>query len=170
MIIKSIYSLSYGSFDKFKWGGTPQMERYNLFFGWNGSGKTTLSRVLKSFEDDVMLSGDCAIRLENGDLINAGNKIFNRSNIKVFNVDYVENIVKNISGVISPIYTVGKGHADSVDLLNRVKLSIDKLVKIIKKIHKRVDICNKDLEKFLQSKSLKIKDEVRSGFKSRYDR
>lgn len=98
--------------------GQDEFRKFNLVYGFNGTGKTTLSRLLRSLEmgalyEELPSDAQFEIELSNGTTITqAGPWAALEGQIRVFNVDYVEENLRWKKGEASPIYFIGKDQAN----------------------------------------------------------
>ena len=135
MKIKKIAHLkNCGIFHDFRWkglpDGLPDFERYNLFYGWNGSGKTTLSNLLHCFEprEDTLpplplKQGSFKIKLSKGEDITQDNYTTNKLPIRVFNRQFVDEVIYVEEGMKLIVFIGGKDVKNAqklVDVRKRV--------------------------------------------------
>lgn len=97
----------------------PEFKTFNLIYGWNYSGKTTLSRVFRCLEkgklhDDYLMA---TFEFENA-TAKYDNTFAIKSNIRVFNSDFIKENLKWDSDNIEPIFLLGE---ENIELQNELK-------------------------------------------------
>jgi wobble nucleotide-excising tRNase len=96
----------------------PEFKRYNLIYGFNGSGKTSLSRIFESLQKGAIakhLPPESRFKLvldDASDIQSDRNLDRLKDRILVFNGDFVDENLEWAAGSASPIYFIGKAHAD----------------------------------------------------------
>src|SRR5271155_290288 len=98
----------------------PDLQRYNLIYGFNGSGKTTLSRVFASLgagivRSELPVGAQFVVDLTDGTAIKATNALDTlKGRLLVFNVDFVEDNLRWKDGTANPVFYLGKAQAEQV--------------------------------------------------------
>ena len=101
MKIKKIQSINFIAFKNFQWNTNVPIfhNEVNILLGWNGSGKTIISRLLRSYEKGKIDSQDkineatFSVKFDN-ELRKQSDLAGFKSKIRVFNEDYVEEIIR----------------------------------------------------------------------------
>ena len=110
MKIKKIERLNHARFHNYSWDSAlvDFADGINLLFGWNGSGKTTFSNILHCLETGTV-EKNCTfkIKTESTQITEASDLNLTKSNIRVFNGNYVEGTLRG-SATIPYIFFAGK--------------------------------------------------------------
>jgi wobble nucleotide-excising tRNase len=105
----------------------PELQRYNLIYGFNGSGKTTLSRVLASLQagavrPELPEGGHFEIELSDRSIIKSGGTLDAlRGRILVFNVDFIEENLRWKEGTANPVFYLGRAQAELAEKLEEIE-------------------------------------------------
>lgn len=166
MIIQITKLKNFGIFKDFLWQSLPQFKEFNLIYGWNASGKTTISRIfqiLESGKNEVIeLEEDsiCQISHSSGELTIMGNQApQERSEIKVFNEDFVTSNLRWSVTEANPILIIGKSKIDQKKSLDLILVKLEKAKRILNTIIAKIDRQVKEKEKGLKKiRDLVIKD------------
>ncbi len=171
MKLNKIEKINFGSFKNFKIKSeVKDFCLINIILGWNGSGKSTLSKLVRSIETGDLLDGskfsfniDDVVYTENDNLKSIQNKI------KVFNEDYVNNVISE-NKIFPQIFYVGE---DSVDYSKEEDQLKNKKSELAEK--KCINFHDKIAQETAQSISRvtginSFKKEFTQGYYSRYDK
>lgn len=113
------------AFDSFEWKG-PDLNKFNLIYGWNGSGKTTTSRVFGSVEKGAVVAelGETQFQiLTDGKPLKNADLGTPSPNIRVFNDDFVKEHLKFHESKTKQILIAGK---TSIETEEEIKLLTEK--------------------------------------------
>jgi wobble nucleotide-excising tRNase len=113
MRIEKVEKINHGSFRNYTWpAGLADFGNVNILLGWNGSGKTTTSRILRSCEAGLPLTGSqFRIKLDNSTITETSDLTPFEDQIRVFNDEYVSDVLSSKSG-IPQVFYVGKEAVD----------------------------------------------------------
>lgn len=128
MITKINKIHDFGIFRDFTWPTSwlPNFQRHNLFYWWNYSGKTTISRVFRSFEKQqkhIDYPG-ATFSLFDGTRNYTSDDLFSLPNIRVFNIDFINENLKWYSddeNQIEPIFILGEENIELQEQLSTLK-------------------------------------------------
>jgi wobble nucleotide-excising tRNase len=133
MAIEKIEKLNHARYRNFNWSTSvqPFCSGVNILFGWNGSGKTTLSRIFHKIETGAKIEG-CSFKIKTDTSSFSETDTLDelRSNIRVFNEDYIQNTLKGDSK-IPYIFFAGKeavSYADEEKNLEEKRKDLTKIV------------------------------------------
>lgn len=119
MITKINKIKDFGVLKNFNGTAAPEFKTFNLIYGWNYSGKTTLSRVFRCFEKGQLHNDYPSATFEMESAIEKFDNTFSkRSNIRVFNSDFVKENLKWDEDDIEPIFLLG---AENIHLQAELK-------------------------------------------------
>jgi len=111
----------------------PDLQQYNLIYGFNRSGKTTLSRVFASLEAGAVRSalpdgGQFEVELTDGTVIKTTGELDAlKGRLLVFNVDFIEDNLRWKDGTANPVFYLGKAQAELVKKLEDTETVISAL-------------------------------------------
>ena len=136
MAVKQIRRLrGCGIFQDFTWpSDLPDMERFNLVYGWNGTGKTTISRILRNLEHrEVPLGDNVTLAIDGQDV--TGSDFPNQpAQIRVFNRDFVRESVFPIGGGdVRAIYVLGTQSVEKQKQIEELKSELEEAVSVLQK-------------------------------------
>ena len=150
-MIKKITKIkNLGIFKEFNWASTlPEFKRFNLFYGWNGSGKTTLSQLFGAFETGILNDYpdlEYKIQTDNGEF--AQNTQL-KTQIRVFNRDYISANLDITSSKAKPIYILGEKNKELAEIIKQDEKILygDPEKKSDIGLIKELELKKKDLEK-----------------------
>lgn len=120
-MIKKITKIkNLGIFSDNNWASTlPEFKQFNLFYGWNGSGKTTLSQLFGAFEAGLLNDYpdlEYKIQTNNGEF--AQNTQL-RTQVRVFNRDYIAANLDITSSKAKPIYILGEKNKALAEIIKQ---------------------------------------------------
>ncbi len=164
MIVKINKIKNYGIFRNFSWQPyIPEFKRYNLIYAWNYSGKTTLSRIFRSFETgknhvdysmgEFELVDQIGTSHSNEEIDN------NLKNIRVFNVDFINENLKwhQSPESIEPIFIIGEKNITLQEKLDEERKRLNIKEKENEDLIKSNDKIVNELNKTLREKAQHIK-------------
>lgn len=169
MFVRKLSNIKYGVFCGNLWGQQlAPLKKYNLFFGWNGSGKTTLSNLFAGVEKGELPEG-MQYRFEADEFpewtsVKKGSCDY----VKVFNSQYIHDIVTSTSG-LAPIYYIGKEHRKKAEELERVTFNRSAFADAADECKEQKDNALKEYNKFCSTIASLIKAESKVTFQSEFD-
>src|SRR5699024_11158294 len=126
MITKVNKIKGFGVFKNFSCDMLPEFKTFNLIYGWNYSGKTTLSRIFRCLEKGQLHSDYLTAIFElQSESEKYDNSFSIRTNIRVFNSDFIRENLKWDSENIEPIFLLGE---ENIDLQNELKTKETSLI------------------------------------------
>ncbi len=119
MITKINKIKEFGVLKNFNGNALPEFKTFNLIYGWNYSGKTTLSRVFRCLEKGKLHDDYLTATFELEDATAKYDITFAiKTNIRVFNSDFVKENLKWDADNIEPIFLLG---AENIELQTELK-------------------------------------------------
>ncbi|HNR24831.1 MAG TPA: AAA family ATPase [Candidatus Bipolaricaulis anaerobius] len=153
---------NFGVFRDFDWGGgLPEFKRYNVIYGWNWSGKTLLSRIFAGLQNGKPPSADkVVLELSTGEKIGLGDFAHPADGllVRVFNRDFLQDVVYQAKGPIEPIYVFGEKAKESQQELERVRISIEEKARQKKNREDQKRQLDKKIEKLCSDGAQRVRD------------
>lgn len=156
--------------DKTATAEMPDLQRYNLIYGFNGSGKTTLSRIFSSLEAaefssylpegsefDIILNDSSNIKID---------KIgFLQGRIHVFNTDFVEKNLKWSNQKAASIFYLGKHQIEASEKLEKIEKILETKERDFVKAEEKYATLNREFNTYKTTLARRISDKTRFGRK-----
>lgn len=162
--LSKIDSFSHGGvLGDYKWpSGLAEFRKLNLVFGWNGSGKTSLSRMLRSLELREKPSA-CEAHLSfGGDRLRSSDFPSSNVGIKVFNRQYVDDVVRGTQNEGAPyILVVGPENGTRQELLKRSQARKKSLSDFHDRAATRVRAAGAARDEWLVARAVSLKESTR---------
>lgn len=159
----------YRFFQEFKWdeSNCALFNQNNLIYGWNGSGKTTLCDFFKELETGELSEPDMSFSLLFEDTESSSNIIISKGKLgtipyifKVFDHNYIQENISTVDNV-KHIFSVGKGQAEKIEEVKRLKGEAKKQEAQVKKIKEEIIDTQQAFEQLKTAKARIIKDAAR---------
>lgn len=154
-----------GVFHDFVWPqDLPQFQRYNLIYGWNGSGKTLLSRIFAGLQSGQAPKCEgLSLELSSGEevCVKDFEDVSERLKVRVFNQDFVENVVYRTDGTLQPIYVFGEKATERQRELENIKGQIANKQDEIKSTELARKGIEQELDKLCTNGAREVRDTLR---------
>lgn len=170
-MLKNLVEIDHKCFRQFKWGGLPELARFNLFYGWNGTGKTTLSNLLADIDRKAPIGiGKVIFRIDdmNVQADQLGQDGQSLPRIRVFNQRYVETSIFSRLDNLEHIVFFGE---KTVEHEQQRKAAVDEQAKLreeYKELSPKKTKAERELDAYKQEQAQAIKTLLRTAGQDKY--